>query len=161
MSSFLEKQFKLSENGTNVRRELIAGLTTFLTMAYILATIPRMLEPLGFGQASILTMMVLLVAATSIGMGLYTNRPFALAPGLGSVGIVASFVTNDGVDPAVAAGVIFTTVAYVCGWAHFMVVAQVGPLAAFLTACAPFIAVDFCKIVAAVVSARAVRAIGG
>lgn len=107
MSNFLEKQFKLSENGTTVRRELIAGLTTFLTMAYILATIPRMLEPLGFGQASILTMMVLLVAATSIGMGLYTNRPFALAPGLGSVGIVASFVTNDGVDPAVAAGVIF------------------------------------------------------
>lgn len=107
MTNFLEKQFKLSENGTTVRRELIAGLTTFLTMAYILATIPRMLEPLGFGQASILTMMVLLVAATSIGMGLYTNRPFALAPGLGSVGIVASFVTNDGVDPAVAAGVIF------------------------------------------------------
>ena len=107
MSNFLEKQFKLSENGATVRRELIAGLTTFLTMAYILATIPRMLEPLGFGQASILTMMVLLVAATSIGMGLYTNRPFALAPGLGSVGIVASFVTNDGVDPAVAAGVIF------------------------------------------------------
>lgn len=107
MSNFLEAQFKLSENGTTVRRELVAGLTTFLTMAYILATIPRMLEPLGFGQASILTMMVLLVAATSIGMGLYTNRPFALAPGLGSVGIVASFVTNDGVDPAVAAGVIF------------------------------------------------------
>lgn len=107
MTHFLEKQFKLSENGTTVRRELIAGLTTFLTMAYILATIPRMLEPLGFGQASILTMMVLLVAATSIGMGLYTNRPFALAPGLGSVGIVASFVTNDGVEPAVAAGVIF------------------------------------------------------
>lgn len=107
MTNFLEKQFKLPENGTTVRRELIAGLTTFLTMAYILATIPRMLEPLGFGQASILTMMVLLVAATSIGMGLYTNRPFALAPGLGSVGIVASFVTNDGVDPAVAAGVIF------------------------------------------------------
>ena len=107
MSNFLEKQFKLSENGTTVRRELVAGLTTFLTMAYILATIPRMLEPLGFGQASILTMMILLVAATSIGMGLYTNRPFALAPGLGSVGIVASFVTNDGVEPAVAAGVIF------------------------------------------------------
>lgn len=107
MSNFLEKQFRLSENGTNVRRELIAGLTTFLTMAYILATIPRMLEPLGVGQASVLTMMILLVAATSIGMGLYTNRPFALAPGLGSVGIVASFVTNDGVDPAVAAGVIF------------------------------------------------------
>lgn len=107
MANFLEKQFKLSENGTTVRRELIAGLTTFLTMAYILATIPRMLEPLGFGQASILTMMVLLVAATSIAMGLYTNRPFALAPGLGSVGIVASFVTNDGVDPSVAAGVVF------------------------------------------------------
>ena len=70
-----------------------------------------------------------------------------------------NFFRNFGLE--VAAGVIFTTVAYVCGWAHFMVVAQVGPLAAFLTACAPFIAVDFCKIVAAVVCARAVKEIVG
>ena len=72
---------------------------------------------------------------------------------------VANFFRNFGLE--VAAGVIFTTVAYVCGWAHFMVVAQVGPLAAFLTACAPFIAVDFCKIVAAVVCARAVKEVVG
>lgn len=45
MSNFLEKQFKLSENGTTVRRELVAGLTTFLTMAYILATIPTCWSP--------------------------------------------------------------------------------------------------------------------
>lgn len=71
----------------------------------------------------------------------------------------ANFFRNFGLE--VAAGVIFTTVAYVCGWAHFMVVAQVDPLAAFLTACAPFIAVDFCKIVAAVVCARAVKEVVG
>lgn len=107
MYQLLEKQFRLTENSTNVRQELIAGVTTFFTMAYVLATIPGMLEPVGFGRASILTAMILLIAATSIAMGLYTNRPFALAPGLGSVGIVASFIVNDGIDPSVAAGVIF------------------------------------------------------
>lgn len=103
----LEKRFRLKENNTTVRQELIAGITTFFTMAYILATIPGILEPIGYGKASILTALILLVAVTSIAMGLYTNRPFALAPGLGSVSIVASFIVNDGVEPSVAAGVIF------------------------------------------------------
>ncbi len=107
MKNFLEKQFKLSDYHTSVRQELIAGATTFFTMAYVLATIPNMLEPTGYEKTAILTVMVLLIAATSIGMAFYTNRPFALAPGLGSVGVVASFVANDGVPADVAAGVIF------------------------------------------------------
>lgn len=106
LNQLLEKQFRLKENNTSIRQELVAGITTFFTMAYVLATIPSMLEPIGYGKATILTVMVLLIAATTIAMGLYTNRPFALAPGLGSVGIVASFVVNDGVDPAVASSVI-------------------------------------------------------
>lgn len=107
IKQFIEKQFHLTENHTTVRQEMIAGITTFVTMAYVLATIPGILEPIGYSKASILTAMILLIALTTIAMAFYTNRPFALAPGLGSVGIIASFVVNDGVDPNVAAGVIF------------------------------------------------------
>lgn len=70
---------------------------------------------------------------------------------------VALFFRSFGFE--VVAGIIFTAISYVCGWAQFMVVAQVDPLAAFLTACAPFIVLDFCKIVAAVICADAVRAV--
>lgn len=68
---------------------------------------------------------------------------------------VASFLRNFGLE--LMAGIIFTAVAYVCGWAQYMVVAQVGPEVAFLTACAPFIALDLAKIAAAVVCARVVK----
>ncbi len=59
------------------------------------------------------------------------------------------------------AGVIFTAVAYACGWLQYMFVGQVDPLTAFLTSCAPFIALDLAKIVAAAVCARAVRRVVG
>lgn len=65
------------------------------------------------------------------------------------------FVRNFGVD--LCAGVIFTAIAYVCGCVQYMVVGQVDLLTAFLTAVAPFIVVDACKIVAAVICADAVR----
>ena len=58
----------------------------------------------------------------------------------------------------IAAGVLFTAVSYLCGWAQFMAVAGVSAQAAFATAIAPFIVVDLLKIVAAVACARAVRA---
>ena len=77
----------------------------------------------------------------------------ALSPGRRAV----LFVRNFGVD--LAAGIIFTAIAYACGCAQYMVVGQVDLATAFLTACAPFIVVDLCKIVAAVVCADAVRAV--
>ena len=102
-----EKQFKLSEFHTNVKTELLAGITTFVTMAYVLATVPNILSGAGFDKHVMLTVMVLLIILTSCAMALYTNRPFALAPGLGSVGIVASMISNEGISAPVAAGVIF------------------------------------------------------
>lgn len=66
------------------------------------------------------------------------------------------FVRNFGID--LAAGVMFTAIAYVCGCAQYMVVGHVDLLTAFLTAVAPFMVVDACKIVAAVICADAVRA---
>lgn len=76
----------------------------------------------------------------------------ALSPGRRAV----LFVRNFGVD--IVAGIIFTAIAYACGCIQYMAVGQVDLATAFLTAVAPFMVVDFCKIVAAVVCADAVRA---
>ena len=107
MKNWLEKQFRLSEFNTDIKTELLAGLTTFVTMAYVLATIPNILAGAGYDKHTTLTVMILLIIVTSCAMALFTNRPFALAPGLGSVGIIASMITNEGVSMPIAAGVIF------------------------------------------------------
>ena len=107
MKNWLEKQFRLSEFHTTVKTELLAGFATFITMAYVLATIPNMLGNAGLNKNVVLTTMILLIIGTSLAMALYTNRPFALAPGLGSVSIVAGMITNDNISPEIAAGVIF------------------------------------------------------
>ena len=106
MHHFLEKRFRLTEYGTNVRTEFLAGLTTFVTMAYVLATVPNILATAGLDKHVTMTVMVLMIILTSCAMALYTNRPFALAPGLGSVGIVASMIANEGIPAPIAAGVI-------------------------------------------------------
>lgn len=107
MRQWLEKQFRLSESHTNIKTELLAGITTFVTMAYVLATVPNMLESAGLDKHVMFTVLILLVILTTCAMALYTNRPFALAPGLGSVGIVTAMMANDGIAPSVTAGVIF------------------------------------------------------
>ena len=107
MKQFLEKHFKLSEFNTDIKTELIAGLTTFVTMAYVLATVPNILATAGLDKHVTMTIMVMLIIITSCAMAFYTNRPFALAPGLGSVGIVASMIANEGISAPIAAGVIF------------------------------------------------------
>lgn len=106
--SFLEKQFKLSEHGTDVKTEFLAGLSTFATMAYVLATVPSMMSAANFSKGAVLTMVIILCAVTSVAMGLVTNRPFVLGPGLGSVGVYAiTMVLGEEMSPAVASGVIF------------------------------------------------------
>ncbi|WP_404988871.1 NCS2 family permease [Clostridium culturomicium] len=106
MKRFLETKFKLSEFNTSIKTELIAGITTFLTMAYVLATVPNILGNAGFDRSAVLTAMIILIIITTVAMALYTNRPFALAPGLGSVSIVAGMVANDGIPMDIAAGII-------------------------------------------------------
>lgn len=108
MKQFIEKQFKLTEFKTNIKTEFIAGLTTFATMAYVLATIPGMMGNAGFDKGTVLTAMVLLIILTTVIMALYTNRPFVLAPGLGSVGIfTATMIIGEGIPIDIATGVIF------------------------------------------------------
>ena len=78
-----EKLFKLSERNTTVRNEIIGGTTTFLAMAYILAVNPGMLSATGMDTQSIFLATALSAGISSIIMGLLSNYPVALAPGMG------------------------------------------------------------------------------
>nr|MCR5108017.1 NCS2 family permease [Lachnospiraceae bacterium] len=79
----MEKLFKLKENGTNVRTEIMAGVTTFMTMAYILAVNPGILSEAGMDFGKVFAATAIASAIASVMMGLYANLPFALSAGMG------------------------------------------------------------------------------
>lgn len=79
----LEKMFKLKENNTDVKTEVIGGLTTFMTMAYILAVNPSILSASGMDANAIVMATALAAFIGTLCMALLANYPFALAPGLG------------------------------------------------------------------------------
>lgn len=79
----LEKLFKLKENNTNVRTEVIGGITTFMTMAYILAVNPSLLSASGMDKTAVLMATALASFLGTLIMALIANYPFALAPGMG------------------------------------------------------------------------------
>lgn len=108
---FLEKQFKLSKLGTNLQTEIIAGLTTFMVMAYIIFVNPDVLSLGGQGldPKQVATVTCLVAGIMSIAMGLYTNRAVAIAPGLGLNAIVAyTLVGSMGLSFPEAMGVVVT-----------------------------------------------------
>lgn len=79
----LEKLFKLQENGTDVKTEILAGITTFMTMAYILAVNPSILAAAGMDQGAVFTATALAALIGTLLMAVFANYPFALAPGMG------------------------------------------------------------------------------
>ena len=79
----MEKFFKLKENGTTVRTEVIAGITTFLAMAYILAVNPDMLAAAGMDKGAVFTATAVSAAFATLIMGVFANYPVALASGMG------------------------------------------------------------------------------
>src|SRR6266704_737354 len=81
--AFLDRYFGLSESGSSVRTELVAGLTTFLTMVYIVFVNPQILGNAGMDKGAVFTATCIAAAVSSIVMGLYANYPIALAPGMG------------------------------------------------------------------------------
>ena len=81
--SALDKYFKLGEHGTTVRTEVLAGLTTYLTMAYIMFVNPSILGDAGMPKGSVFVATCLIAALGSVLMGLYANYPIAIAPGMG------------------------------------------------------------------------------
>lgn len=79
----LEKFFKLEENGTDVKTEILAGITTFMTMAYILIVNPDILSATGMDAGGVFTATALSAAIATMIMGLYAKYPFGIAPGMG------------------------------------------------------------------------------
>ena len=79
----LEKLFKLRENGTDAKTEVMAGITTFMTMAYILAVNPSILSATGMDSGAIFTSTALAAMIGTFLMAFFANYPFALAPGMG------------------------------------------------------------------------------
>ena len=93
----MEKFFKLKENGTTVRTEVLAGLTTFMTMAYIIALNPNLLTGFDVGSPLWNGVFMATCIASAIGticMAIYANKPFAMAPGMGLNSFFAVVVTN-------------------------------------------------------------------
>src|SRR2546427_1063335 len=80
---FLDRYFRLSENGTDVRTEIVAGLTTFLTMVYIVFVNPQILGNAGMDKGAVFVATCVASAASTLVMALYANYPIALAPGMG------------------------------------------------------------------------------
>ena len=91
----LEKIFKLHQNGTNIRTEIIAGLTTFFTMSYLLVLSPKLLEYSGLELGSSLTITALIVFICSIIMALIANKPYAVAPFLGETAFIAFTIVGN------------------------------------------------------------------
>ena len=81
--NFLEKLFKLKENNTNIKTEIIAGITIFMTMSYILAVNPAILGEAGMDKGGIFTATILASVIATVMMGIYANHPFALSAGMG------------------------------------------------------------------------------
>lgn len=94
----MENLFRLRENGTNVRTELLAGLTTFMTMAYIIALNPNLLTGFGAEGADLWNGVFLATCiASAVGMfvmAFFANKPFAMAPGMGLNSFFAIVVAN-------------------------------------------------------------------
>jgi AGZA family xanthine/uracil permease-like MFS transporter len=104
----LDHYFKLPQHGTDVRTELLAGLTTFLTMAYILFVNPTILGAAGMPQDAVFVATCLVAALGSAIMGLYANYPIGMAPGMGLNAYFAfAVVLGMGVPWQQALGAVF------------------------------------------------------
>jgi len=104
----LERLFQLQAHGTNVRKELVAGITTFLTMAYIIVVNPDMLSTTGMDYGAVFVATCLAAAIGTLIMGLWANYPIALAPGMGLNAFFAFTVVGSlGYSWEVALGAVF------------------------------------------------------
>ncbi len=108
MKSKLETFFQIRERGSNLRLEVVAGLTTFMTMSYIVFANPYILQSAGLPLTATIGMTALAAAVPTLAMGLWANYPFALAPGMGLNAFLAYEVCGKmGYPWQVGMGVIF------------------------------------------------------
>ena len=106
--SFVERYFKVREKGSSVRTELLAGLTTFIAMAYILFVNPNILADAGIPKDAAIASTIWIAALASLAMGAFANYPVALAPGMGLNAFFAYYVCGVlGLHWTVALGAVF------------------------------------------------------
>ncbi len=110
----LDRYFGLKAQGTDVRTEFIAGLTTFLTMVYIVFVNPAILSKAGMDQGAVFVATCIAAAVSTLVMGLYANYPIALAPGMGlnaffafTVVLTYKYTWQQGLAAVFCSGVIF------------------------------------------------------
>src|SRR5699024_9875024 len=94
----LEKIFKLKENNTTIQTEITAGLTTFLTMAYIIIVNPAILSGAGVPFEQVFMATVISAVIGTLMMGLFANYPIAIAPGMGLNAYFATVVATQGLS---------------------------------------------------------------
>lgn len=103
----ISEYFQLKGRNTTVKVELVAGLTTFLTMAYIIAVNPSILSSTGMDKEALIVITCLMSGAATLTVGILTNAPIAMAPGLGLNSIFAYLVVSEQMDWPTALGVVF------------------------------------------------------
>ncbi len=105
---FINNFFKLKENNTNIRTEIFAGLTTFMTMAYVLFLNPSILSSTGMDKNAVFFATCVAAGVVTIVMGLFANFPIALAPGMGLNAFFATVaVAGTGMPWRIALGAVF------------------------------------------------------
>ena len=106
--SFVERFFKVREKDSTVRTELLAGMTTFIAMAYILFVNPNILADAGIPKEAAIASTIWIAALASLAMGIFANYPVALAPGMGLNAFFAYYVCGVlGLHWTVALGAVF------------------------------------------------------
>lgn len=105
----LQRLFKLSDLGTDVRTEVVGGITTFMTMAYIVFVNPAVLSGAGMDFGAVMTATCLSAAVGTFAMGLAANYPIALAPGMGENFFFLTVVVGMGVSWQVALAAVFVS----------------------------------------------------
>jgi AGZA family xanthine/uracil permease-like MFS transporter len=103
----LREYFRLQERKTSVRVELVAGLTTFLTMAYIIAVNPAILSVAGMDKQALIAVTCIMSGVATLVVGFFANAPIGMAPGLGLNSIFAYLVVSEKMDWPTALGVVF------------------------------------------------------
>ena len=108
MKQTLEQIFKLKDNNSSIKSEILAGFTTFLTMAYIIFVNPQMMSQTGMDQGAIFVGTCLAAAIACLFMGIYANWPIGLAPGMGLNAFFTYTVVGDmGYSWEIALGAVF------------------------------------------------------
>ena len=106
--NLIERMFKISEKGTTVRTEIIAGMTTFIALSYIMFVNPNILADAGVPKEAAIASTIWIAALASLVMGVFANYPVALAPGMGLNAFFAYYVCGVlGLHWTVALGAVF------------------------------------------------------